>query len=98
MGYLPAARVTPSRPFNTTGVDYAGPYFVKDRTHSQKTTKAFLCIFVCFATKVVHLELAIDLTTDAFLSCLQRFISRRGHPKKICIQITEKTLSALETN
>ncbi|KZC14188.1 hypothetical protein WN55_06268 [Dufourea novaeangliae] len=29
-------------------------------------------------TKVVHLELTIDLTTDAFLNCLKRFIARRG--------------------
>ena len=34
MGSLPAAKVTPSRPFNTTGVGYAGPHFVKDRTRS----------------------------------------------------------------
>ena len=84
MGNLPAARVTPSRPFNSFGVDYAGPYFVKDRTKSKTVTKAYLCIFVCFVTKAVHLELAIDMSTNAFLGCLQRFVSRRGRSQNIC--------------
>ncbi|XP_033213996.1 uncharacterized protein LOC117171056 [Belonocnema kinseyi] len=83
MGNLPEGRVTPVRPFNSSGVDYAGPYLVKDRTRSRTNTKAYLCIFVCFVIKAVHLGLAIDLTTYGFLSCLQRFISRRGRPQNI---------------
>nr|XP_012152397.1 PREDICTED: uncharacterized protein LOC105664067 [Megachile rotundata] len=61
MGQLPAARVTPSRPFFTCGVDYAGPFYTKERTRS----------------KAVHLELATDLSTNAFIQCLRRFIARR---------------------
>ena len=33
--------------------------------------------------KAVHLELVTDLTRDAFLACLRRFISRRGCPTLI---------------
>lgn len=40
--------------------------------------KAYVCIFVCTATKAVHIELVSDLTTEAFLACLRRFIARRG--------------------
>ncbi|XP_076284701.1 uncharacterized protein LOC143211125 [Lasioglossum baleicum] len=79
MGDLPASRVTCQRPFHTCGVDYAGPFLLKDRTRSKVTTKAYLCVFVCFTTKAVHLELAANLTTEAFLNCLRRFIARRGN-------------------
>lgn len=78
MGQLPAARVTPARPFSTCGIDYAGPFSIKEGVRGRLTKKAYLCLFVCFVTKAVHLELATDLSTEAFLNCLRRFIARRG--------------------
>ena len=84
MGQLPAARVNPTPPFSTTGIDYAGPFTLK-RGHTRKPVlvKSYIAIFVCFATKAVHLELVSDLTTDAFLAALRRFVSRRGLPTDI---------------
>ena len=84
MGQLPAARATPSPPFATTGIDYAGPFLLK-KGHTRKPVlvKAYLAIFVCFSTKAVHLEAVSDLTTAAFLATLKRFVSRRGLPKAI---------------
>ncbi|XP_054746106.1 uncharacterized protein LOC129250509 [Anastrepha obliqua] len=35
-------------------------------------------VFVCFTTKAVHLEIAPDLSTVAFIATLKRFIARRG--------------------
>jgi hypothetical protein len=52
MGDLPAARVTVAHLSINTGVDYA-------------STKAYMALFVCMATKAVHLELVSDLTTKA---------------------------------
>ncbi|XP_029054961.2 uncharacterized protein LOC114882244 [Osmia bicornis bicornis] len=78
MGQLPTSRVTPARPFFTCGVDYAGPFYTKERVRSRVSVKAYLCIFVCFVTRAVHIELATDLSTDAFLNCFRRFIARRG--------------------
>lgn len=79
MGELPSSRIVPSRPFENCGVDYAGPFFVKSGTVRKPViTKAYLCVFICFATKAVHLELVVDLTTQAFLNCFKRFIARRG--------------------
>lgn len=85
MGSLPAGRVTSmSHPFEVTGVDYAGPINVKlSRIRRSVTGKGYICVFVCFATKAIHLELASDLTTETYLACLRRFISRRGLPKQI---------------
>ncbi|XP_018364357.1 PREDICTED: uncharacterized protein LOC108762053 [Trachymyrmex cornetzi] len=76
MGDLPACRITPSRAFKHTGVDYAGPFNIK--ISRNKSGKAYLCLFVCLATKAIHLELVSDLTSEMFLNALKRFISRRG--------------------
>ena len=81
LGQLPAPRVTPTPPFSVTGIDYAGP-FTLEKGHTRKPIliKAYLALFVCFSTKAVHLEIISDLTTEAFLACLKRFIARRGGP------------------
>lgn len=42
-----------------------------------------MCLFICFTTKAVHIELANDLSTSSFLNCLKRFISRRGLCKRL---------------
>ena len=57
---------------------------MKDRkTRGAKLTKAYVCLFICLATKAIHLELVSDLTTDCFLATLKRFIARRGKPTTI---------------
>lgn len=81
MGDLPEARVRPSRPFSKTGSDYAGPFWVRPNSlRNSNKIKAYTCIFVCMATKAVHIEVAEDLTTDSFLAALSRFSNRRGAP------------------
>ena len=84
MGNLPCFRVNPAPTFYHTGVDFAGPYKIKDRKgRGCKVTKAYVCVYVCMVTKAVHLELVSDCTKDAFLACLRRFISRWGKPAEI---------------
>ncbi|XP_055603915.1 uncharacterized protein LOC129752147 [Uranotaenia lowii] len=83
MGQLPASRITPSRPFSTVGVDYAGPVYLKAIHKRAEATKAYISVFICFVTKAVHLELVGDLSTPSFLCALRRFIGRRGFPSDI---------------
>lgn len=81
MGDLPKERVNISLPFHNTGVDYTGPFTLKDRKgRGYKTYKAYICLFICLNTKAVHLELVSSLTSDAFIVMFKRFISRRGLP------------------
>lgn len=84
MGDLPDIRVNSFSIFENVGTDYGGPFLLKDRkTRGAKLTKAYICLFVCMCTKAVHIELVSELTSDAFLASLKRFISRRGKPNNI---------------
>jgi len=79
MAPLPKVRISQARAFASIGVDYGGPFSITmSRTRGSKTLKAYLCLFVCLATKLVHLELVSSLSTDSFLSALRRLIARRG--------------------
>lgn len=81
MGDLPADRVSPSPPFAHTGVDFAGPFLLKShKGRGSKTSKAYLCLFICFSSKAIHLELTTSLSTESFLMSLKRFVARRGKP------------------
>lgn len=84
MGNLPEARVIPSRTFSFCGVDYAGPFQIKEtKFRNKRILKGWICIFVCLASKAVHIELVTELTSDAFLNALKRFASRRGLCRKL---------------
>ncbi|GFW50233.1 integrase catalytic domain-containing protein [Trichonephila clavipes] len=84
MGDLPRDRIVPSRPFEKVGLDYAGPIITKPNLkRSRVTLKSYIAIFICFSTKATHLEVVSDLTTEAFLACLRRFIARRSKPSVI---------------
>lgn len=81
MADLPQPRVTPSRPFTHTGVDFTGHVELKaNKGRGIKTVKGYVAVFVCLATKAVHLELVSDLSTPAFLAAFRRFSARRGTP------------------
>lgn len=78
MGNLPRERIEPERPFTNIGVDFMGPFHIHYAIRGKKPTKAYGAIFVCFWSKAVHIELVSDLTTEAFLASLKRFVGRRG--------------------
>ncbi|XP_014361661.2 uncharacterized protein LOC106713372 [Papilio machaon] len=80
MGKLPEARLKPTRPFKIAGVDFTG--FINIRFspgRGAKCYKGYICLFVCFVTKAIHLEAVSDLTSSGFIAAFQRFVSRRGY-------------------
>ncbi|GFX66619.1 integrase catalytic domain-containing protein [Trichonephila clavipes] len=84
MGNLPKHRVTLERPFFSCGIDYASPVLIKcNKGRGTKSTKSYITLFVCLATKAVHIEAVEDLTTDSFIAALRRFSARRGAPRHI---------------
>ena len=81
LGQLPLERVTPASVFERVGLDYAGPFQIKYGCVRKPTVvKAYICLFVCLTVKAVHLELVSDLTIEAFIAALRRFLARRGYP------------------
>lgn len=85
MGDLPDYRVKPSPLFSHTGLDFAGPFNLRSSAISRHstTTKGYVCVFVCMATRALHLEAVSDLSSDSFMGALQRFVSRRGLVQKL---------------
>ncbi|GFW18349.1 integrase catalytic domain-containing protein [Trichonephila clavipes] len=78
MGSLPRERVNPSFPFLHTGIDYCGPFFIRYKHHRKGTYQKIYVAIFCLASKAVHLEIVSDLTADAFLATLKRFVARCG--------------------
>ncbi|XP_055604331.1 uncharacterized protein LOC129752582 [Uranotaenia lowii] len=79
VGELPVCRVEQNYPFYNTGVDFAGPVSLQQRNRrSTVTYKGYIAVFICMATRAIHLELVGDLTYEAFIGALQRFVGRRG--------------------
>jgi len=84
MSDLPASRVTECHPFSRVGIDYTGPLVMTEhRLRKARQYKVYIAVFVCFVVKAVHLEYVSDLTTEAFMAALQRFVARRGLPTDI---------------
>ncbi|GFR17483.1 integrase catalytic domain-containing protein [Trichonephila clavata] len=83
MGNLPKHRVKLERPFFSCGIDYADPVLIKcNKSRGTKSTKGYIALFVCLATKAVHIKAVGDLT-DSFIDALRCFSARRGAPRHI---------------
>ena len=80
---LPESRVVMDEPFSTTGIDYAGPLYVKTVEMQHKNSKVYILLFTCTTSRAVHLELTPDLGSPACVRGLRRFIARRGVPTMI---------------
>ncbi|XP_032791625.2 uncharacterized protein LOC116928633 [Daphnia magna] len=78
MAALPKERLEAfSPPFTNVGVDFFGPMYV---VVGRRREKRYGCLFTCFVTRAVHLEIAHKLDTDSFIMAFRRFIAIRGTP------------------
>ena len=79
MCQLLLAEVTVARPFVSAGIDCVGPFEMKSgNTRNKTATECDVALFICMATKAIHLELVSNRTTEAFIAALKRFIARGG--------------------
>ena len=75
MSPLPEFRFPAEKPFpfQQTGLDLFGPFASKS---SSTYNKRYALILTCLTTRAVHLEMCVDLSSDATMNALQRFFSR----------------------
>lgn len=67
MTNLPNCRTTPLPPFSSVDIDFAGSLTIKEsRGWGYKTTKCYICLFICFAINVIHVKLVTSLSSNAF--------------------------------
>ncbi len=88
---LPVFRVKDDPAFTYTGVDFAGPIYVRGSDGASQ--KSWIYLFTCYVTRAVHLDATPNQSTDTFLRCLKRFSARRGLPSKF-ISDNGKTFKA----
>jgi len=81
---LPEYRTEGSRPFEVTGVDFAGP--LRYNVGKKEEEKCYVIIFTCASSRAVHLEVARTQTADELKNKLNAFISCRARP---CIIISD---------
>ena len=63
--------------FETTGLDFIGPFPVKN---NGKLSSRYVLLFTCLVVRAVHLEFSNDLSTDSTINCIRRLVNRRGKP------------------
>ena len=63
--------------FQFTGLDFAGPLFVKDGLGNNKL---YILLPTCALSCAIHLELVPDMSVHSFLRGFKRFMARRGIP------------------
>ena len=69
------ARITKDQPFTFTGVDFAGPLYVKEHGDMHKP---YISVYTCAVSGAVHLDTVPDLSAEAFIRNFRRFAARRG--------------------
>ena len=82
-------------PFTCTGIDFAGPLYVKNEDKSSlEMATTWICLYTCGVTRAVHLELVREMSTEAFLRSFKRFTARRGVPAKVISDNAKTFISA----
>jgi len=78
---IPNFQTEVGRPFETTGVDFAGP--IDYKITKKEKGKCYVLLFTCSTSRAVHLEVTKSQTAEEFQRKLNSFIARRTRPRRI---------------
>ena len=81
---MPSFQAEEGRPFETTGVDFAGPLDYK--VTKKERGKCYVLIFTCATSRAVHLEVTKSQMAEEFQRKLNSFIARKTRP---CLIISD---------
>ena len=65
MGTLPVDRLKPAPAWSYTSIDLFGPFEIRGEINKGSRGKVYGVIFNCMLSRAVHLDLAVDYSTDA---------------------------------
>lgn len=71
---LPEKRVTVKYPFAVTGVDFVGPFHLKE---GKQETKGYVVVFSCATSRAVYFTVTKTMETKEFIDKLNEFIAAR---------------------
>ena len=86
MGDLPQFRSEMLPSFTVTCMDLFGPFEIKDdvvKKGPKKIKKVWGVVYTCASTRAVHLDVAIDYSTEAVLHTVRRLLALRGDVRTI---------------
>ena len=77
MANLPSNRLSVEPSFSVVGVDFAGPLYIRSETGGEPA-KVYICLFTCANSRMLHLELVNNQSTESFMNAWRRMVNRRG--------------------
>ena len=85
---LPKYRTDRAPAFAHVGLDYLGPINLRwtwkqEGTLRSDPVKVWVLLVTCMSTRAVALEIVHDLTAEAFILALRRFVADHGKPRLI---------------
>ena len=97
MGTLPSFRTEVSPSFSVTCMDLFGPYEIRDdcvKKGPRIYKKVYGVLFTCASTRAVHLDIAVDYSTESILHTLRRLLALRGDVRLIISDPGSQLMSA----
>lgn len=85
---LPENRVKDAKVFEVSGIDLAGPLYLKD------DSKVWIVIFTCGIYRAVHIETVESINSEEFIMAMSRFIYKRG---RVAIVYTDNGTNFVKT-